>query len=93
MNEEKKDKFCRLCGKNKPVDDFCDIVLATNPQQTQAIMYKGCKLCAVVIHNALLLLKETSDRERERLRQEAEKKIALAGPKIIIPGHGPIKLN
>jgi len=56
-------------------------------------MYKGCKLCAVVVHNVLLILKETFDRERERLRVEAEKKIALAGPKIIIPGHGPIKLN
>jgi hypothetical protein len=92
--EEKKEetKFCRLCAKTKPMADFCDIALAQNPEGTRRIVYKGCKMCDVVIHNALLIIKETMDRERVRIKEENEKKVALAAPRIIIPGTKEFKM-
>jgi hypothetical protein len=75
------------------MNDICDIVLARNPAQNMQVIYQGRKACAVVVHNALLIIKETFDRERERLRQETERKIVTAEPKIIIPGQRPPKLN
>jgi hypothetical protein len=83
--EEKKDKFCRLCGKNKPISDIYDITLASNPQQTQAIIYKGCKDCAVVIHNASFLIKEVLQVQAKRMAEEAKARGETPGSNIIIP--------
>jgi hypothetical protein len=83
--KEKKDKFCRLCGKNKPMGDICDITLASNPQQTRAIIYKGCKDCAVVVHNASFLIKEVLQVEAKRRAEEMKARGETPGSNIIIP--------
>jgi hypothetical protein len=83
--EEKKDKFCRLCGKNKPMGDICDIMLASDPSRGKAIIYKGCKDCAVVIHNASFLIKEVLQVEAKRRVEEMKARGETLGSNIIIP--------
>jgi Pyruvate/2-oxoacid:ferredoxin oxidoreductase delta subunit len=60
MNNENPLVFCRLCGKFKPADEIMAIQLAK--MGNLAIKYNGCKACSTVIHNATLIVKETSER-------------------------------
>lgn len=52
--------FCRLCEKNKPIDEFETITVSR--LGNVAIKYRGCHACAVVVHNATLMIKETVEK-------------------------------
>lgn len=75
-------KFCRLCGKNKPIDDIGPIILFQ--MGTKAIVYQGCRSCEIVIHNATLIVKETIEREAKKIIQAKEPNRIIV-PGIIIP--------
>lgn len=71
-------KFCRLCGKHRPLDEIMPIML-TQIDQKNGIVYQGCHACSVVIHNAQAIIEETIRR------------IIDEQPKIIQPIVVPLK--
>ncbi len=72
-------KFCRLCGKHKPPEEFLVINLGSKKTSIGMIIFEteGCHNCSVVVHNAIQILQEAM--------AQAVKKIAEQGPKIIQP--------
>ncbi len=81
--DEPKEKFCRLCGKNKPADDFVIVPLARfeNAMFMQAI----CKSCGVVVHNIREIVGQEIKKKQEQIDAQ-QKVIGDNGPKIIVPG-------
>jgi hypothetical protein len=70
---EPETKFCRLCGKNKPVGEFVEVPLARF--ENSVYIQSVCKLCNTVVHNIRTIVSEAMKKKQE----EQEK------PRIIVP--------
>jgi hypothetical protein len=71
-------KFCGLCGKHKPADDFIEIPLAM--LRNGPFIYSACKSCETVIHNIRRIVKEA---EKEEVAPEEKRRIIV--PSVIVP--------
>ena len=76
-------KFCRLCGKNKPMDEFAPIPLARLDEK-RLIGCEGCKLCQTVVHNIRIILRETEEKVR-KIEEKTEEKSQIIVPSVMVP--------
>ena len=86
MNNESKTeetKFCRLCGKHRPVDEFMMIPLCRLPSNGIASV-EGCKAWNVVVFNIRTIVGEMEKDDMKRLQEAAAKMPRPEGENLIV---------
>ena len=75
-------KFCGLCGKNRPENDFVNLPLAMLSRGP--FVYCACQQCSVVIHNIRRVVKEEAEKQRDEALNGEGKGLIIV-PSIRVP--------
>jgi len=77
-------KFCRLCGKNRPAEEFTNVPLARF-QSGRVLALETCQDCGVIIHNVRQLVGDAEQADIERMKKEAQEIQAKKEGLIVVP--------